>query len=136
MKKVFIDSNMVIYANDSAFPEKQKKAVDLICSHMKNGTGVISTQVLQEYANTAIKKLGQQPDVVIRQIRNLETLEIVKINPAMINRAIEINVTYNISFWDACIVSAAEYADCDNIVSEDFNHGQFYAGMPAINPFE
>ena len=44
-------------------------------------------------------------------------------------------ITYNISFWDACIVTAAEHANCDVILSEDLNTGQFYSGIATENPF-
>jgi predicted nucleic acid-binding protein len=55
--------------------------------------------------------------------------------PAMIRRAVEIRKTYRINFWDACIVSNAEYAECDTIYSEDLNTGQFYSGIRIENPF-
>jgi predicted nucleic acid-binding protein len=53
----------------------------------------------------------------------------------MTKRAVEIRKTYGINFWDACIVSNAEYAECDAIYSEDLNTGQFYSGIRIINPF-
>jgi len=53
----------------------------------------------------------------------------------MIKRAVEIRKTYGINFWDACIVSNAEYAEFDAIYSEDLNTGQFYSGIRIINPF-
>ena len=50
MKKYFIDTNIIVYANDSRDLKKQKKSLKIIAKHMKAGTGAISTQVLQEYA--------------------------------------------------------------------------------------
>ena len=56
--KTFFDTNVLIYAVDSAFPEKQKIALELIAEHARNRTGVISTQVLQEfYVNVRRKTL-------------------------------------------------------------------------------
>ena len=135
MKKSFIDSNLVVYANDCRDPEKQNKALLLIKELMVSGVGVISTQVLQEYVNVALNKLEQSHDVVLRQLSLLESFEVVQISPAMVKRAVEIKVAYNISFWDANIISAAEYADCDVIYSEDLNSGQFYSGIKMKNPF-
>ena len=65
----------------------------------------------------------------------LEFFEVVPISPAMVKRVVEIKVAYFISFWDASIISAAEYADCDVIYSEDLNSGQFYSGIKMQNPF-
>ena len=55
MSKIFIDTNIVVYANDSRFPDKQEMANDIIERLMKNGNGVISTQVLHEYAAVALQ---------------------------------------------------------------------------------
>ena len=135
MKKSFIDSNLIIYANDCRDPEKQDKALALIKKLMISGTGVISSQVMQEYSNVALNKLDQSHEVVLRQLSLLESFEIVSISPAMVRRVIEIKVAYRISFWDASIISAAEYVACDVIYSEDLNSGQFYSGIKLQNPF-
>ena len=47
MEKFFIDTNIIIYANDSRDRQKQAIALDLIKRLMSDGTGVISIQVLQ-----------------------------------------------------------------------------------------
>ncbi len=135
MAKYFLDTNILIYANDKRIPDKQKMAVHLISQLLKGGGGVVSTQVLQEYAHVAMSKLGQKEEVVLRQLHFLEKMEVVYQTPAMIRRAVEIKKTYGINFWDACIVSNAEYARCDMIYSEDLNTGQFYSGIRIHNPF-
>ncbi|MDX8409902.1 MAG: PIN domain-containing protein [Mariprofundales bacterium] len=135
MAKFFLDTNIVVYANDDRDPKKQKKAINLIAQQMMQGTGVISTQVLQEYAHVALNKLHQRQDVILRQLLLLEALEVVQQSPAIIRRAVELRTTYHISFWDACIISAAEHAKCSTILSEDLSSGQFYSGIALDNPF-
>jgi predicted nucleic acid-binding protein len=135
VKKYFIDTNVIIYANDSRFPAKQDRAIAVIHRLMSERCGVISTQVMQEYASVALKKLEQRPDVVMRQLALLEGFEVVPVVPALIRRSIEIRTTFQISFWDACIVSAAEHTQCDTIFSEDFAPGRFYSGIAVKNPF-
>lgn len=135
MAKCFLDTNILIYANDRRDLDKQRRAVNLITRLMRTSEGVLSTQVLQEYANVALGKLNQATEVVLRQLHLLEQMEVVHQSPAMIRRAVEIAWTYQINFWDACIVSNAEYAGCDTIFSEDLNTGQFYSGIRITNPF-
>jgi predicted nucleic acid-binding protein len=135
MTKAFIDTNVLIYANDARDEIKQKRALDVVAEHMRLGTGVISTQVLQEYAHVALNKLHQRQDVILRQLVLLEELEVVQQSPALIRRSVEIQALYQIGFWDACIISAAEYAKCNVMLSEDLNSGQFYSGIDLINPF-
>ena len=60
----------------------------------------------------------------MRQLVLLEAFDVVLMEPALIRRAIEIRSSYTISFWDSCIISAAESAGCDSIYSEDLNAGQ------------
>jgi len=114
---------------------KQKKALDIVAKHMRLGTGVISTQVLQEYAHVALNKLHQRQDVILRQLFLLEGLEIIPQSPTLIRRSVEIKTSYQINFWDACIISAAEHSKCNIILSEDLNNSQFYSGILLKNPF-
>ena len=131
----FIDSNVVVYANDGRDVVKQKCALALIGDAIRSGNGVVSTQVLQEYANVALGKLGQRQDVVLRQLALLERLQVVPQTPALVRRAVELHGLYGIAFWDAAIVAAAESRGCNRILSEDFNAGQFYGGVVVANPF-
>jgi len=101
MKKFFLDTNIFIYANDSRDTEKQQKAIDIIKSAFKSGNGVISIQVINEYANVAINKLKQDPGIVVRQIKLLENLEVILPSVTLTRRGIEILQAYKISFWDA-----------------------------------
>ena len=50
-------------------------------------------------------------------------------------RAMEIEERYQLSFWDAMIVQAAESAGCEILYSEDFVHGREYEGVLVVNPF-
>lgn len=135
MTKIFIDTNIIIYANDKQDTIKQKKAINIIKDLMITKTGVISTQVLQEYAYAAINKLNQSVNIVLRQLKLLEGFEIIKQSPELIRKAIEIMTVYKINFWDANIISQAEFSKSDLIYSEDFNIGQYYSGIQVVNPF-
>ena len=134
MKKVFLDTNLIIYANDARDAQIQARAIDLITATMREGTGVISTQVMQEYAVVAGGKLRQDPDTIVRQLLLLETLEVVESTPALIRRALELQFRYQIDYWDAGILAAAEYARCHVLWSEDLNPGQLYATVRVENP--
>ena len=135
MTKTFIDTNIIIYANDAADEAKQIMAIDLVSGHIQDGLGVISTQVMQEYTVNALKKLKQAMPFIMHQLHLLESLETVVIKPEQVRRALEIHSIYGISYWDALIVAAAEHAGCTHILSEDLSAGQFYCGIECVNPF-
>lgn len=132
----FIDTNIIVYANDSRDKAKQERAIEIIARAMRDGTGVVSTQVLQEYANVALGKLGQSHQVVLRQIILLERLKVVVSTPALVRRAVELSGLHQVSLWDAAIIAAAEVSGCDRLLSEDMGGGRFYGSVQAVNPFE
>ena len=134
MNKIFLDTNIIVYANDSRNKDKQKKSIEITKQLLKNSIGVISTQVLQEYAFVAIYKIKQPHNAILRQLKLLEAFEIVNQSPEQIRRAVEIMHLYKINFGDACIISNAEKANCSIIYSEDFNTGQFYFDIQIVNP--
>ena len=53
----FIDTNVLIYAEASDVPVKQRAALSILKKLYEDANGVLSTQVLQEYCNVALKKL-------------------------------------------------------------------------------
>ncbi len=133
--KVFLDTNIIVYANDARDPDKQARAIDVVSDALRTRTGVLSTQVLQEYAVVAAVKLQQAEEAILRQLITLETLEVVAVSPALIRRAVGMSGRYRISHWDACILAAAEAAHCPLLLTEDLNAGQLYAATRVENPF-
>src|SRR5260370_42154543 len=43
----FFDTNILVYADDKRAAAKQNRAIDRVAEHRRNGTGVVSLQVLQ-----------------------------------------------------------------------------------------
>ncbi len=136
MSQYFVDSNLVIYANDRNAGRKQTRAIEVVQRLMCAQMGSLSIQVLQEYANVALTNLKQEPAVVLRQLKLLESLTMITPTPSTVRRSVEIRNAYQIAFWDAAIIAAAEVGDCDMILSEDLNTGQYYDGIEVVNPFE
>jgi len=135
MSKVFIDTSIIVYSQDRRFPKKQQRAIERIAELFNAGNGVVSTQVIQEYAATALTKLGQKPDVVLHILYLLENFEVMRQTLGMIRRAVELKSLYSIQFWDACIIANAEMTGCSIILTEDLNTTRFYSGIRVINPF-
>ena len=54
MTKVFLDTNILIYAVDKRDPVKHDRAIEAVEQCIGDGSGVISTQVLQEFASVAL----------------------------------------------------------------------------------
>jgi len=134
MSKVFIDTNILIYAMDKYHPEKRSRCRDLLKSLSIELKGVISTQVMQEFYVTATRKLGADPLAVKDLLSAFERFETVLITPEIIREAVDCSILNRLSFWDSLIVSAAERASCETLWTEDLNQGQMIKGVRIENP--
>ncbi len=133
----FFDTNILVYAYDSHYPDKQKRAQDMIADAIRNESGVISTQVLGEFFSVITKKILQPISVNDAKaiVDNLALMVVQEIDLLIVKRALETVSTYAISYWDALIVAAAERSRCERIMTEDLNAEQLFHGIRVVNPF-
>jgi predicted nucleic acid-binding protein len=132
--KIFLDTNILVYANDHRDRQKQAMATKLLSDCIGRRRGVISTQVLQEYASVSLYKLHQSVDLIARRLLQFESMEVVQVTPALIRRALEFHSLHQIHCWDATILAAAEAARCTQLWSEDFAPGAIYGLLRVENP--
>ena len=131
----FIDTNVLIYAEASDEPLKQRAAIALLKSLFLDGQGVLSTQVLQEYCNVALKKLKLSAQHVRTQLDLFEQFEIVQVTPAIIHAGLDLHQTRSISFFDAVVLASAHASGCEVIWTEDMNTAEVINGVRIANPF-
>ena len=134
-ERSFFDTNILIYTDDSVFPDKQAIATQLLEEGWNSGNIVLSTQVLQEYFVASTRKLGVSPEIVQRKIELLAHLDIVSIDHSDIVQAIDIHRLHRFSFWDSLIIRMAQKTRCTILYSEDMQHGQQIGGVKVTNPF-
>lgn len=133
--RCFIDTNVLVYAHASDEPLKQSRALRLLGLLHAQGRAVLSTQVLQEFCNVALKKLGMTATQVQAQLQFLKQLDVVLLVPDMMSQALDLHQHHKLSFYDAMIVSAAHSSHCTTLYSEDFNAGEVLRGVKLVNPF-
>jgi predicted nucleic acid-binding protein len=135
--KYFVDTNILVYAQDLASGDKYSRAQVLMSKLWEDRKGVISTQVLQELYDALRRKLKSPMSALeaAAVLRDYSEWEVVVNNRESIFRAIDMESRYKISFWDALVLQAAERAGAQTVYSEDLSHGGKYAGMQVVNPF-
>ena len=133
---IFVDTNILVYAHDLSAGERHTKASDVIESLWETETGVISTQVLQEFYVTVTRKIKNPltPTEAREIIRNYLAWPTQINDPEMTIRASEIEEKHRLSFWDAMIVAAALQLQAQKIFTQDLNHGQIIEGILIENP--
>lgn len=128
----FFDSNVLIYAMVSG-DSRRERAQQLI----EQG-GVISVQVLNEFAAVARRKMRMPWDDVIAALDAIRILfpSPVSITVATHETALKIAQRYGFGIYDSQIAASALEAGCDTLYSEDLQDGQLIEGKLAIrNPF-
>jgi len=136
--KVFLDTNIFVYAYDARDPHKQQRANQLIRDSLQNGLGVISYQVIHEFFNVALVKnpVRMSPgdawrylDAVFRRMGNVAS------SAELVADAIGLHERQQLSWYDSLIVAAALQAQCSILYSEDFQHGRAFGQLRVEDPF-
>jgi len=136
--KAFIDTNILIYAHDLDAGYKNEISAEIVRNLWENRTGIISTQVLQEfYVNVTRKISSPLSKSKARGIIESYLVWHIELNGVKtILFASEIEERHQLSFWDSLIIAAAYNAKADKIFTEDLNHGQIIEGILIENPFK
>lgn len=137
--KYFLDTNIFVYAFDSANPKKQKRANELIKNALENNSGCISFQVIQEFMNVATRKFEiplSIPDCKKYLNAVLSHLCEVFVSIELYTRTLDVMERWRFSFYDSLIVASALQADCTILYSEDMQHLQKIEDLVINNPFK
>lgn len=138
MSGEFLDSNVFVYAFDESDERKRSIARDLVLRSLRDSTGVISYQVVQEVLNVLTTKLPRpvRPDDALRYFRStLKPMWTVYPSEDLYARALGIRARYGYGFYDSLVLSAAIQSGCSLLHSEDLQHGQVVDSVRIVNPF-
>lgn len=127
---VFVDTNVLVYAFADGPKAGRARAI-------LRGA-IISVQVLNEFANVAIRKRGRDEttlDWEIASIRN-QVGNVITVDETVHDAARRIAFRHRLGFYDSALLAAALLADCDIFYSEDMHDGLVIEGVLTIrNPF-
>jgi predicted nucleic acid-binding protein len=131
----FLDTNILLYAYDQDAPAKRSAALRLVEQGWSAlGQTAISVQVLQEM-HVNLEKRGVAKAEAAQIIRDYAPWPVVDNSLEILLTALDEQTRWQLSLWDALILAAARASGASEIYTEDFNHGQDYGGIRAINPF-
>lgn len=131
----FIDTNVLVYADSADEPQRQARAVALIAEQRRQGRGVLSTQVLQEFVNVALRRLGLPPALVRERLAFYAGFDLVPTTPDLIRQALDLHLSRQVAFYDALIIQAAVVGGCGRLFSEDLQAGAVFERVRVQNPF-
>jgi predicted nucleic acid-binding protein len=128
--EAFFDTNVLLHE----FSEDADKASQ--SEDAMRGGGVISIQVLNEFASAGRRKLGMSW-TAIREILGeyRENLTIVPLTLETHQRGLDLAERYQLNVYDGMIVAAAQLAGCTTLYSEDMHDGLVIDGLAIRNPY-
>jgi len=136
-ERVFLDTNVVVYAFDGADASKAKRrrALEVLADDERELR--VSAQVLGEFFVTVTRKLARPLSFgeAAAAVAELSSFAPVPTDAELIATAIETSHRAQLSYWDALIVEAAARARCSVLLTEDLNDGAVIGGVRIENPF-
>lgn len=135
--KVFLDTNILVYAYDVSSGSKHDVARNIVADLWNFRTGILSIQVLQELFVTVTKKIPKPLDVKTTRdiIRDFLLWEVVDNDGDLMLAAMDVQMKYQHAFWDSLIIAAAIKSGASVLMTEDLNNGQIIEGVMIKNPF-
>jgi predicted nucleic acid-binding protein len=130
-----VDTNVLLYAASKAPEDAVKRQV---ARQLLEQTGLsFSAQVLQEFYSAAVTKqrLKMTHEDAVAVLEELSAFPVWPVTRELVLEAIVVKQRFQISYWDAAILTAAKQMGCTTVYSEDLNAGQDYDGVRVVNPF-
>lgn len=128
---VTVDTNIAVYA--LTLDDKRLRAREVL-----KQTSFLSVQVLDEYANTARRKLRRDWPAIAEDLALLRNA-VTRVRPILDEsnlEAVRIAARYQLQFYDALIIAVALENGATTLYSEDMQHGLVIDGVLTItNPF-
>jgi len=136
-----VDTNVLVYRYDPRFPEKQKRATELLRRGISEDSVRVPHQALLEFVAATTRPLRNgatllSPEDARREAEEMLTeFSVVYPNEEIFRTALRGSATYGLSWFDAHVWAYAEYYGLDELISEDFQHDRQYGTVRVVNPF-
>lgn len=133
MSNVAIDTNILLYALDDFYPEKQDISIQIIAD-----SPLFCSQSVSEFINVCLRKWKFSKSKVAEILKTyLQQGIYVPVSEQMIVRSVDIMNKYDFQLFDSIIISSALESGCSLLYSEDMNDGQIIEEqLKIVNPFK
>jgi predicted nucleic acid-binding protein len=136
-----IDTNVLVYRFDWRVPDKQTIATELLREGIASGSIYLAHQAVVEFVvATSRRSAGSDPLLEPSQARReaedlLSQFTVLYPDQELLRIALRGVAAYQLSWFDAHMWAYAERFGLEQLVSEDFQHGQLYGTVEVVNPF-
>jgi predicted nucleic acid-binding protein len=134
--RLFLDTNILIYALDPADPVKRKVSADLLKMAITSRILTLSPQSLNEGYRVLTERRRIMPVTAVRSyLGTLAPWCIAPLDAETTKRAWAVQDGFKYGWWDSLMLAAALRAECRLFVTEELADGVDLSGMLIVNPF-
>ena len=136
-----VDTNVLVYRFDPRFPEKQRRAVELLRRGIAEDTVRVPHQAIVEFVAAVTRPMSAgapllAADAARREAEEmLSQFDVLYPTEALVRTALRGAAAYQLSWFDAHLWAYAEHYGLAELISEDFQHDRLYGTVRAVNPF-
>jgi predicted nucleic acid-binding protein len=135
------DTNVLVYRFDPRFPDKKRRATDLLRKGIRTDSIRIPHQAIVEFVAAVSRRTPSAPPLLpLEDARReaeemLSQFEVLYPTEALVRTALRGAAAYQLSWFDAHLWAYAEHYGLSELYSEDFQHDRLYGTVRTINPF-
>ena len=136
-----VDTNILVYRFDPRFPEKQKRATELLRKGIAEDSIRLPHQALVEFVAAVTRPTQAGPPLLAPEDARREAeellsqFEVLYPTEELVRTALRGAASYQLSWFDAHLWAYAEHYGLPELCSEDFQHDRLYGRVRAVNPF-
>jgi predicted nucleic acid-binding protein len=136
-----VDTNVLVYRHDPRFPEKQRRASELLRTGLEREDIQLSHQALVEFVAAVSRTRRGSPPLLRLDEALLEAEELLSQFPvvypseAVLRTALRGCAAYQLPWFDAQMWALAEVHGLSPLYSEDFQPDRMYGTVRVIDPF-
>src|SRR6266853_3860198 len=129
----FVDTNILIYAIDSRFPDKKERADLWLRELARRDLIVLSPQSVNEFYSVATRRIGLPRNAATRdRAEQLAMWCTAPLGPDVTRRAWLVEDETGYRFFDCLLIASALLADCSYFLSEDLQHDRRIRGLTIL----
>lgn len=136
LSTVFVDTDVLLCAVDDADPARRDQCRAWLAACWTRRCGRVSVQVLSEFYRRARRHF---PTAIAAgdaraEVRRYQHWKPWQTDHATVETAWAIESRYEINYWDALVVAAAQHQGCRFLVSTTLPHGLQIDSVRVIDP--
>ena len=135
-----VDTNVLVYRFDGRFPDKQKRATEILRRGIIEDSVRLPHQAIVEFVAAVTRSIRghiilKQADALREAEEFLKQFTVLYPNEAILRDAVRGCAAYQLNWFDAHLWAYAEHYGLEEILTEDFQSDRLYGTVRIVNPF-